>query len=138
MNPTTLRPSSAEADTWPELPDIDTAAARQCCGDSLELFKRLLGLLQKNYGGWSEQWLLATSTGHASDKAALCASLHKLRGSAGLMGAHRLALVAGQVEQSLKEDQEQPQAAVQRVGDVLHSLLVQIGAWQASVQARGG
>ncbi|MDP2016402.1 Hpt domain-containing protein [Hydrogenophaga sp.] len=138
MNAITSRPPPHGVEAWPGLPGIDAAAAKEYCGNSLELFKRLLVLLRKNYGDWSGDWLAVVSAGSASSKADLCASLHKLRGGASTIGASHLALVAGQVEHSLKEGQVQPLEAVQRVGEMLDRLLVQVGEWQESAQARGG
>lgn len=138
MNAITSRSPPHDLEGWPELPGIDAAAAKEYCGNSLELFKRLLVLLLKNYGDWSGGWLAVVNAGSASSNADLCASLHKLRGGASTIGASHLALVAGQVEHSLREGQMQPLEAVQRVGETLDRLLVQVGDWHASVQARGG
>lgn len=125
------------AERWPAIRGMDVAAARACCGDSLGLFNRLLLLLQKHYGDWTSVWLAAASANDPALHADLCASLHKLRGSASTMGANQLAMLATQFEQSLKEGKVRPLEAIKRVGEALDKLLLEVGEWQASEQASG-
>lgn len=141
MNPTDARSPQLEADLWPDLEGFDAAAARQCCGNSVPVFGRLLGLLQKSYGRWQVTWLESAQANAAlnttsPDTTALCASLHKLRGSASTMGAFHLARVAEEAESLLRQRRESPAEAVQRVGAVLDELLGRAQAWQAATQTR--
>jgi two-component system, sensor histidine kinase and response regulator len=136
MNPTADRSTRREAERWPELKGFDTAAARQCCGDSIPVFEHLLGLLQKNYSTWRVTWIEAAKASAARDTTALCASLHKLRGSASTMGAFHLAQVAEEAESLLLQRRELACDAVQRVGAVLDDLLAHANAWQAATLAR--
>ena len=138
MNPTAVRSPQLEAESWPELKGFDTAAVRQCCGDSIQVLGLLLGMLQKSYSAWRVTWLEAAQASTALDTTALCASLHKLRGSASTMGAFHLAQVAGEAESSLRQHQEPPPDAVQRVGAVLDELLAHANAWQVDALARRG
>ena len=119
------------------LAGIDTAAAQQACGDSFKLYERMLGMLQRQYRSWNQDWIESTCASEASDHAALCASLHKLRGSVSTIGALHLAAVAEQAETSLRDNRESPCAAVRRVGAVLDELLDQVSAWQRKVQSNG-
>lgn len=138
MNPGAVPSPRLDAEHWPALEGFDAAAARQCCGNSMEVFDRLLGLLQKNYSTWRVTWLAAAQEGTDPDSTALCASLHKLRGSASTMGAFHLAQVAEAAESSLRLHRELPCEAVQRVGTVLDGLLEHANVWQASTRARRG
>lgn len=138
MNLADAHSPHSEADIWPELEGFDSAAARQCCGNSVQVFGHLLGLLQKSYSTWQVIWLEAAQTNTALDTPALRASLHKLRGSASTMGAFHLAQVAKEAESSLRQCHESPLEAVQRVGAVLDELLGHANAWRVDNQTRGG
>lgn len=138
MTPATLDPSQPDNESWPVLAGIDTAAAQRACGSSFKLYERMLGMLQQQYRNWNQDWLAATCASEASDHTALCASLHKLRGSVSTMGALHLAEVAAQAESSLRENREVPCAAVRRVGAVLDELLDEVSAWQRKGPSSGG
>lgn len=137
MTPAKLDPSQTDNESWPVLAGIDTVAAQRACGGSFKLYERMLGMLQQQYRSWHQDWLAATCASEASDHAALCASLHKLRGSVSTMGALHLAEVAEQTESSLREKREAPCAAVRRVGAVLDELLGEVSAWQRKGQSNG-
>ena len=138
MTPATARASPTDTEAWPVLAGIDMAAAQRSCGSSYQLYERMLGLFVLHYRSWTEDWLAATRASEVTDNSALCASLHKLRGSVSMMGALYLAEVAEQAEYSLREKQEEPRAAVQRVGALLDDLLDQVSAWQRSAQTSRG
>jgi HPt (histidine-containing phosphotransfer) domain-containing protein len=135
MTPATLNPSQPENDGWPVLTGIDMAAAQRACGSSFKLYERMLGMLQQQYRSWNQDWFEATCASEASDHTALCASLHKLRGSVSTIGALHLAEVAKQAESSLRDNREAPCAAVRRVGAALDELLDQVSAWQRKGQS---
>jgi HPt (histidine-containing phosphotransfer) domain-containing protein len=137
MTPATLNPSQPDNESWPVLTGIDTVAAKRACGGSFKLYERMLGMLQQQYRNWSQDWFAATCASEAPDHAALCASLHKLRGSVSTIGALHLAEVAEQAESSLRDTREAPCAAVRRVGAVLDELLDQVSAWQRKGRSDG-
>ncbi|MDO9133628.1 hybrid sensor histidine kinase/response regulator [Hydrogenophaga sp.] len=111
---------------WPEIPGIDMKLAMGYSSNGVVLFNKLLVLIQKNYSAWSVTWLALAHQKDTGISADLCASLHKLRGSAGMLGAAELAAVAGQAESSLLVGSVSPQEAVQRVAKVLDELLAHI------------
>lgn len=108
---------------WPDIPGIDTALAMAYSGNSVVLFNKLLALVQKNYSAWGVTWLELARQKGAGINADLCASLHKLRGSAGTLGAAELAAVAKQAESGVLGGSLLPLEAVQRVAKVLDDLL---------------
>ena len=111
---------------WPEIPGIDTSLAMAYSSNSAALFNKLLVLVQKNYSAWGVNWLELAQQRGAGIKADLCASLHKLRGSAGMLGAAELAAVAEQAESSIFSGTGLPLDAVQRVAKVLDELLAHV------------
>ncbi|QHE75801.1 hybrid sensor histidine kinase/response regulator [Hydrogenophaga sp. PBL-H3] len=121
-----LAAGRADSQPWPEIPGINSALAKACSSNSLALFKKLLTLLQKNYSTWSATWTDLTHHKDAEIGSDLCASLHKLRGSAGMLGATELAAVAEQAESATQQASITPAQAVRRVADVLDELLVQL------------
>ncbi len=117
---------STDADPWPEIPGIDKALAMAYSSNSVALFRKLLALVQKNYSTWSATWLeLARLKGPAINTD-LQASLHKLRGSAGMLGAVDLAAAAELAESSIEDTLVSPLDAVARVAKVLDELLVNV------------
>lgn len=121
----TRRPDeiSTASEPWPEIPGIDAALAMAHAGDSPVLFKKLLGMMLKNYSCWSATSLNLAREQGAAGNPELCSSLHKLRGSASVLGATRLAEVAERAEHSLRGTCEPPLEAVKCVASVLDELL---------------
>lgn len=115
-----------ESQPWPEVPGIDNALARAYSSNSVVLFKKLLHLVQKNYSHWSATWTDRAHQKNADISTELCASLHKLRGSAGMLGAAHLAAVAEQAESALQQASINPDHAVRLVAHVLDELLIQV------------
>ena len=111
---------------WPEIPGIDTTLAMTYSSNSLVLFNKLLTLVQKNYSTWSVTWLEQAQQQGTGINVELCASLHKLRGSAGTLGAAELAAVAEQAEGSILCGTVLPLEAVQQVAKVLDDLLAHV------------
>ena len=111
---------------WPEILGINKTLAMASSSNSIELFNKLLALVQKNYSAWGRTWLELASQKGAGVNADLCASLHKLRGSAGMLGAAELAAVAEQAESAVLAGSVLPMEAVQRVAKVLDELLTHI------------
>lgn len=127
------------AETWPEVDGIDGARARvQVNGDAV-LFRRLLNLLKNSYDGWSTQWLVPGRTWDASAVHSLCASLHKLRGSAGMVGAVRLAETTSKAEYQIREaGQVQDLSLLESVSRELERVLAGIEAQQCPDAPSGG
>ncbi len=111
---------------WPDIAGIDTTLAMAYSSNSVVLFNKLLALVQKNYSAWGATWLELANQKGAGINADLCASLHKLRGSAGMLGAAELAAVAGQAESSILGGTVLPVDAVRRVAKVLDDLLAHV------------
>jgi two-component system, sensor histidine kinase and response regulator len=120
----TLEPPASQP--WPDIPGIDTTLAMAYSSNSVALFNKLLALVQKNYSDWGVTWLGLANQKGAGINADLCASLHKLRGSAGMLGAAELAAVAGQAESSILGGTVLPVDAVQQVAKVLDDLLAHV------------
>ncbi|AOF87655.1 sensory box protein [Hydrogenophaga sp. RAC07] len=111
---------------WPEIPGIDTKLAMAYSSNSVVLFNRLLTLVQKNYSAWGVTWLELAQQQGAGIKDDLSASLHKLRGSAGTLGATELAAVAKHAEGAILGGSVPPLDVVQQVAKVLDDLLAQV------------
>jgi len=79
---------------WPEIEGIDAHDARERLGDDFALFISMLKRLLDEFSG------VAVST-HADEPAALAVDahrMHKLRGSAGMLGAKTIQKLAGEAE----------------------------------------
>ncbi len=90
--------ASVTTSPWPDIEGIDIADAKLRFGGDLELFSVLLERLRIELHEVTEaglQW---------SDEQEAGSFLHKLRGSAGNLGARRLASLAGEAEQAIGQD----------------------------------
>ncbi|MGQ3051911.1 MAG: CHASE domain-containing protein [Roseateles sp.] len=85
---------------WPEIDGIDGRDAAHRLGQDVDLFVRLLGRLLREFGTASFA-VMPTQDG-SEDRDALTARLHKLRGSAGLLGARDVHRLAGEAENALR------------------------------------
>lgn len=96
--------------SWPQVDGIDGAdVAARLSGDE-KLFSSMLQRLLNEFGD------LAERPPAGSDRAPLAARLHKLRGSAGMLGARPLAGTAGELEEALRRpDGEADDAAWARL-----------------------
>jgi two-component system sensor histidine kinase/response regulator len=112
---------------WPAIPGIDAALAMAHAGESPVMFKKLLAMMLKNYSGWSATWLNLAREQGAACNPELCSSLHKLRGSASMLGATRLAEMAERAEHSLRGTSESPLEQVACVASALDELLGYVG-----------
>lgn len=81
---------------WPEIDGIDTRDAVRRVGHNLTLFRRLLARMLREFppGSFSG----------GSSEPSLIARLHKLRGSAGMLGATRLHRLIGVAEDAARAD----------------------------------
>ncbi|MFN3859860.1 MAG: response regulator [Roseateles sp.] len=114
---------TAGPQAWPQLDGIDAAGATHRLGGDTGLFRRLLArLLQAHDADWVKSL-------EAMDAKSLAASLHKLHGSAGLLGAQRVQHLAAEAEERLRhgatptdvsaliEELSQSLAALQRAAE---------------------
>jgi CheY-like chemotaxis protein len=84
----------------PLMAGIDSGVVQRMFGDDLSLFKSLLGRMLRDFADLERPVLL-------DDKASrdgLMARVHKLKGSAGLIGATRVMRLASAVETALQQD----------------------------------
>lgn len=89
-------PESVPGPVLPDIPGIDNATVMDVLGDDLELY---LELLQRLIAENDPAELTRTAADPAGrDREQLRAHMHKLRGSAGLLGAHGLAAHAARAE----------------------------------------
>ena len=86
---------------WPLIDGIDGQATARRLGGDAALFRRLLGKLLAMHG---PAWVSSVAS-LSPDQAA--ASLHKLRGSAGLLGAQAVQELAAEGEQRLRQGDSQ-------------------------------
>jgi len=122
-----------ESQPWPDIPGIYAPLAMAYSRNSVLLFNKLIALVQKNYSAWGLTWLELAHQEAPQIKADLCASLHKLRGSAGTLGATELAAVAEQAESSILVGSASPPEAVQRVAKVLDELLAHLEDYMSAL-----
>ena len=93
--------ASGEADAWPEVDGLDTAAAQSRLGGDRTLFLSMLKRLFTEYA----QLDGCLTTVDPDALAALSALLHKLKGSAGTLGAHGVERAAGLAERACRTQQ---------------------------------
>ena len=78
---------------------IDAGIVQRMFGDDLPLFKSLLGRLLRDFADLA----LPISLHDQASRAPLMARVHKLKGSAGMIGATRVMRLAGAVEEALQQ-----------------------------------
>jgi HPt (histidine-containing phosphotransfer) domain-containing protein len=86
----------------PPLSSIDPGVVKQMFGDDLALFKSLLARVLRDFADFALPILIAYED--PTVRSELKARAHKLRGSAGVIGATRIARLAAEIEQALEED----------------------------------
>ncbi len=91
---------------WPTIEGIDTGEVAQRMGHDLALFTSSLRRLFSEFGEFRDEQ--ATRQRLQDDPVGLTARLHKLRGSAGMLGARRLHQLAGEAETLLRADPAAP------------------------------
>jgi PAS domain S-box-containing protein len=85
---------------WPEIDGIDGRDAAHRVGQDADLFLSMLGRLLREFV--SMRFAEFARSGPDPDKDVLCARLHKLRGSAGLLGVTGVHRLAGEAEGALR------------------------------------
>lgn len=87
-------------DGWPTIDGIDAREAETRLGGDTELFRLLLGRLREDIGAARGSRLLS------GDRRVSKAWLHKLRGTAGNLGARQLRLRAGEAERAMATEDD--------------------------------
>jgi len=95
-----------ENDVWPDIDGIDMADVRSRVGDDLSSFERMLRAFSREYRQCNFDYSQRTG---AEELGTLKALLHKLRGTAGTLGAKQVEHLAGDVEIRLKRNPDASQ-----------------------------
>ena len=95
----------------PLMSSIDATVVQQMFGDDLALFKSLVGRLLREYADLALPRSLSSAT--AAIRKELQGRVHKLKGSAGMIGASQILRYAGAAERALREDR--PSEAVEGI-----------------------
>jgi PAS domain S-box-containing protein len=105
---------------WPELAGIDREMAQDRLGDDLALLAAMLDRLLREFGDMGTQ----TGATDVHEPSGLAARLHKLRGSAGMLGAQHLHDVASRAEASCRRGDAglELEAALAQLAPVLAQL----------------
>jgi len=116
---------------WPLIDGIDTADVARRLGDDVPLFMAMLRRLLSEFGDLAAGAdagdvgdAAADSAGGAAQRTTLAARMHKLRGSAGTIGARELHRLATAAEASLRAAGADATAAVRDVGLAVARLAV--------------
>ena len=109
--PAPLPTASSHDQAWP-VTDIDTAAALARMGGKRSLYDRLLLRFQENQADAVDCLRADQARG---DNAAMILRAHTLRGLAGNIGATGLARLAGELEESLKQNSAGNAAAIENL-----------------------
>jgi CheY-like chemotaxis protein/HPt (histidine-containing phosphotransfer) domain-containing protein len=124
---------------------IDAAVVQQMFGDDLPLFKSVLGRMLKDYVDLSLPQCIRLSD--ESERSRLVARTHKLKGSAGMIGASRVMRLAGAAEAALLKDRsaseidkilEQLAAAITALREEAESYLQRQPAVEANASGNPG
>ena len=109
---------------WPEIEGISTSEARKLLQGDTALFFNLLRRFAKEYGGEGFE----LSPEYAADqRKVLMARVHKLRGSAGMLGATTLRAIAEGLENTLRRFESEPEKS-NEILSASQELLVSLNA----------
>ena len=117
---------------WPLIDGINTNDVARRLGSDVPLFLSLLRSLLAEFGGLAEDPDLRLDV--PAQRQALSARMHKLRGSAGTIGALELHRLAAAAEQALRSPQADAASAVHAVGRSLARLATQCRSVLATQQ----
>jgi len=87
----------------PLMPSLDAGIVQQMFGDDMVLFRSLLARVLREFADFAVPGSMALDS--PSDRSTTKARSHKLKGSAGVIGAATVVRLAGEVEQALEQDQ---------------------------------
>jgi signal transduction histidine kinase/DNA-binding response OmpR family regulator/HPt (histidine-containing phosphotransfer) domain-containing protein len=96
------RKSAGQVDGRPFIKSVDVSVVQQMFGDDLSLFRSLLARMLREYADFERPAPLAVGDDAAWRQ--LKARAHKLKGSAGMIGATQVMRFAGAVERALHEE----------------------------------
>jgi HPt (histidine-containing phosphotransfer) domain-containing protein len=96
-----LDPKPASAVDGPLMSSIDAGVVKQMFGDDLPLFKSLLARMLRDYADLALP--ISVSPDDQTMRSQLQGRTHKLKGSAGMIGATRVMRFAGAAEEALQE-----------------------------------
>ncbi|MDI1257802.1 PAS domain S-box protein [Aquabacterium sp.] len=113
---------------WPEIEGIDSKGAAHRLSNDSSLFLAMLDRLLHEFD--SGTLLALPIPEQATERQALAARMHNLRGSAGLLGAQKIYQLAGAIEASMGS-----QAPAPDVGASMAALCVALQALAVSAQA---
>ncbi|HEY6882163.1 MAG TPA: PAS domain S-box protein [Polyangiales bacterium] len=99
MKPTLVAPETTVR--WPAVDGIDMGLAAQRTMQSHELFRNVLERLLREYAPLAQEPLRVPST--SEERGELQQRMHKLRGSAGMLGAVQLHEAAGALEDAISD-----------------------------------
>ena len=111
--------ASAKAKAWPALAGIDTAIAARTMGGDWRLF---ISVLQRLSSDFSDLLAPTPAEPDPVGRAALAQRVHKLRGSAGTLGAADIQRLAGEIESALRTPETPVQPLLQRMAQSLVDL----------------
>jgi len=112
-----LEAKSARPATDRLLPSIDAGVVHQMFGDDLALFKSLLARVLRDYADLALP--ISVSPEDSAGLSALKARTHKLKGSAGVIGATAIMRLAGEAEAAI---------AACRAADIVEGILRQLAS----------
>jgi PAS domain S-box-containing protein len=93
--------TTSHAAPMPLMPSIDASVVQQMFGDDLSLFKTLLTRMLRDYADLALP--ISVSADDQASGSELTARTHKLKGSAGMIGASGIMRLAGAAERALLE-----------------------------------
>jgi PAS domain S-box-containing protein len=111
------------ASPGPLMPSLDAGIVKQMFGDDRALFKSLLARVLRDFADLALPIVVAS--GDPAARSHLKARAHKLRGSAGVIGATRIMRLAGEAEEALAQD---------RPGDIVEGILRQVATALTSLR----
>ncbi len=111
------KPPAARPVSGPFMPSIDATIAQRMFGDDLPLFKSVLTRILKEYADLALP--IAVPLDDQATRHELRARAHKLKGTAGMIGATRLMRIAALAERILRKD---------RAGSLVENILRQLAS----------
>jgi HPt (histidine-containing phosphotransfer) domain-containing protein len=97
------------------MPSIDAGVVQQMFGDDMSLFKSLLARMLREFADLALP--IAVASGDQAARSEIQGRVHKLKGSAGMIGATKVMRLAGATEIALQE---------RRPADVVEEILAQL------------
>ena len=90
---------------WPEIEGIDSKEVAQRLGGDVALFLDMIERMLREFGRFGEEDAARQAlSGDATERSSLAARMHKLRGSAAMLGAEPVRRAAQRAEEAFKRD----------------------------------